>query len=145
VKYFHLTAWAQSQAKWAKVSWKSSTYDVTQKIRTPQPKNVCQSSDWETCRIFEPLNSSLPLSAPELHACKATCDPVVLVRDSPKVAGHESVKQKKFIINLKLIRTIHFVSFGAKLAVISWRLCSESSFCQGMFLWMKFFIVIECS
>jgi len=42
-------------------------------------------------KSFEPLNSSLPLLAPELRPRKATCDPVVLVRKSPNPAGHQSV------------------------------------------------------
>ena len=40
---------------------------------------------------FELLNSSLPLSVPKLHACKATCDPVVLAQASPIPSGHQSV------------------------------------------------------
>ena len=36
---------AQGQAKWAKVAWKSSTYDVThKKKRTPQAKNFFSSA-----------------------------------------------------------------------------------------------------
>jgi len=42
--------------------------------------------------FFEPLNSSLPLLAPELHVRKATCDLLVLVQKSPKPAGRESVE-----------------------------------------------------
>jgi len=45
------------------------------------------------CRLedFEPLNSSLPLSAPELFVHKAMCDPVVLAQESLKAAGRPSV------------------------------------------------------
>jgi len=36
----------QCQAKWAKVAWKSSTYDVThKKPATPQAKNFFSSAD----------------------------------------------------------------------------------------------------
>jgi len=42
---------------------------------------------------FEPLNSSLPLWAPELHAHKATCDLVVLAQKLPKVAGRKSLSE----------------------------------------------------
>jgi len=46
--------------------------------------------DIETSRrlavSFEPLNSSLPLSAPELCMRKAMCDPVVLAQKFPKAA-----------------------------------------------------------
>ena len=35
---------AQGQAKWAKVAKKFSTYDVTQKKRTPQEKNFFSSA-----------------------------------------------------------------------------------------------------
>jgi len=48
---------------------------------------------------FEPVNSSLPLSAPELCARKATCNLVVLVRKSPKLAGRESVNYFVFRSN----------------------------------------------
>ena len=44
---------------------------------------------------FEPLNSSLPLTAPELRTCTATCNPVVLVWKSPKPAGHQCVKKNE--------------------------------------------------
>jgi len=41
---------------------------------------------------FEPLNRSLPLLVPVLHTRKAMCDPVVLVRESSILTGHQSVK-----------------------------------------------------
>jgi len=44
-KYYHLTVCAQGQVKWAKVAWKSSTYDVTHKNLHPQPKNFFSSAD----------------------------------------------------------------------------------------------------
>jgi len=37
---------------------------------------------------FEPLTRSLPLSVPELRACKATCDLVVLAQKSLKPARY---------------------------------------------------------
>jgi len=40
---------------------------------------------------FEPLNSCLPLSMPELRAHKAMCDPVVLARKSLKRTGRQRV------------------------------------------------------
>jgi len=63
----------------------------SQKIRNPQPKNVFSL---QTTRLaeFEPLNSSLPLSAPELRSRKATCDLVVLAWKCSKCAGRERVK-----------------------------------------------------
>jgi len=42
---------------------------------------------------FEPLNSFLPLSAPELQVRKATCDTVVLAQKSPIHTRRQSVKQ----------------------------------------------------
>jgi len=62
------------------------------KIRIPQPKNFFRVHTRRLAAPFTPLKSSLPLSAPELHACKSTCDPVVLARESPKPAEHQSVK-----------------------------------------------------
>jgi len=43
---------------------------------------------------FEPLNSSLPLSAPGLRVRKATCNPVVLAQKSLKPTGYQSVNCK---------------------------------------------------
>jgi len=40
---------------------------------------------------FDLLNSTLPRLAPELRARKATCDPVVLTRKSPKAPGRQSI------------------------------------------------------
>jgi len=39
------------------------------------------------------MNSSLPLSAPELRAHKAMHDPFVLAQKSPKAAERQSVKK----------------------------------------------------
>jgi len=55
-------------------------------------KNIFQVQPRRLAMSFEPLNSSLPLSAPELHAGKDTFDLVVLVRESLKANGHRSVK-----------------------------------------------------
>jgi len=49
---------------------------------------------------FEPLNSSLPLSAPELQAHKATCTPVVLAQEFLKLARRQSVKLHKWILSV---------------------------------------------
>ena len=54
----------------------------SQKICNPQPKNFFQVQIRRLAASFEPLNSSLPLLVPELHSCKATCDPVVLARNA---------------------------------------------------------------
>jgi len=43
---------------------------------------------------FEPLNSSLPLLAPESHVRKATCDPVVLAWESPIPTRRQSVNDR---------------------------------------------------
>jgi len=50
----------------------------TQKIHTNHPKHF--------------LNSSLLVLAPELHSCKAMCDPVVLVQKSSKQAGRQMLR-----------------------------------------------------
>jgi len=42
----------------------------SQKICNPQPKNLFRVQTRRLGTSFEPLNSSLPLSAPELCACK---------------------------------------------------------------------------
>jgi len=49
----------------------------------PQAKNFFQVQTRRLAVSFEPLNSSIPLSAPELYARKATCDPVVW-RENPQ-------------------------------------------------------------
>jgi len=77
--------WAQGQVKWAKVAYKSSTYDITHKKSAPPTKKIFSMS-------FEPLNSSLPLLAPKLKSRKATCNPVVLARESLKPTRRQSVK-----------------------------------------------------
>jgi len=65
--------------------------DVThKKFATPNQKNFFRMQTRRLAASFEPLNSSLPLSASELCACKVTCDPVVLVQNSPKAAGRKS-------------------------------------------------------
>ena len=46
----------------------------SQTIRTPQPNNFFACSGRRRAASFEPLNSSPPLSAPELRVRKATCD-----------------------------------------------------------------------
>jgi len=53
-----------------------------------QPKNFFRV---QTTRHAVSLHSSLPLSAPELRAHKAMCNPVVLVQKSPKPPGRHSV------------------------------------------------------
>jgi len=102
--------WAQCQVKWAKVAQKPSTYDVTQKICNPQPKNFFRVQTRRLAWSFEPLNSSLPLLvAPELHACKATCDPVVLAWEFLKPAGRQNV-EFEFNLARKLREVISFES-----------------------------------
>jgi len=55
---------------------------------------------------FEPLNSSLPLSMPELHIRKATYDPAVLVRE------YDSYWTSKlfirWVVNLRVFSPAHF-------------------------------------
>ena len=66
-KYYHLTVGAQGQAKWAKVAWKSSTYDVTHKKFTNiYPKNFFWVQASRLSDSFEPFNNSLAQSAEEL-------------------------------------------------------------------------------
>jgi len=65
----------------------------SQKIHTPQAKNFFWVQTRKLAESFEPLKSFLPLSVPELCACKATCDLVVLAQESSKVAGRHSVKK----------------------------------------------------
>jgi len=66
-KYYHLTVGAQGQAKWAKVAYKSSTYDVThKKPAPPRQKNFLRVQSTRLADPFEPLNSSLAQSAEEL-------------------------------------------------------------------------------
>jgi len=48
---------------------------------------------------FERMNSSLSLLLPELCACKATYDPVVLMRKSPKPARRKSVRENVKIVD----------------------------------------------
>ena len=54
--------------------------------------------------FFEPLNSSLPFSAPELRARKDTCEPIVLARKSPNAAGRESVNYFSSVIPNPLLK-----------------------------------------
>jgi len=58
----------------------------------PQPKNFFRVQTRRFAAYFKPLNSSLPLLAPELHAHKATCNLVVLACKSPNPSGRQSVK-----------------------------------------------------
>jgi len=60
------------------------------KNRHPQPKKLFRVQTRRLAASFELLNSSLPLSAPELHAHKAMCNPVVLAQKSPKPARRQS-------------------------------------------------------
>jgi len=48
--------------------------------KNPQPttKNFFTLQTTRLAKSFEHLNSSLPLSEPQLHSRKATCDPAVL-------------------------------------------------------------------
>ena len=66
----------------------SSTYDVTHKKSTPPNQKIFfRVQTRRLATSFEPLNSSLPLSAPELRARKTMCDPVVLARESGCQSG----------------------------------------------------------
>jgi len=67
VKYYHQTVGTQGQVKWAKVAYKSSTYDVThRKPATPRQKIFFLVQSTRLADPFDPLNSSLALSAEEL-------------------------------------------------------------------------------
>ena len=67
MKYYHLTVGAQGQVKWAKVAYKSSTYDVThKKPALPNQKNFFWVQPTRLADLFEPLNSSLAQSVKEL-------------------------------------------------------------------------------
>jgi len=62
-----------------------------QTIRTPN-QNFFRVQTRRLTTSFEPLNSSLLISAPELRTRKAICDPVVLAQKSLKPIGRQSVK-----------------------------------------------------
>jgi len=56
------------------------------KNQQPPTKKICSSLP--TARLaksFEPLNSSLPLSVPELRLRKAICDPVVSAQNAQNI------------------------------------------------------------
>ena len=55
------------------------TYDVSHKKSTPPNQKIFLVQTTRLAASFGPLHSSLPLSAPELSARKALCNPVVLV------------------------------------------------------------------
>jgi len=63
----------------------------SQKICIPQTKHFFRVQTRRLAASFEPLNSSLPLSAPELRSRKSMCDLVVLAQKSLKVTGRQSV------------------------------------------------------
>jgi len=67
--------------------------------KNPQPptKNFFQVQTRRLAVSFEPLNSPPLFSAPELCSCKATCDPVVLARESPIPARRQSIKKAENI------------------------------------------------
>jgi len=92
VKYYHLTnSLSPGQCE---VTQKSSTYDVTdKKSALPKQKIVFRVQTRRLAVSFEGLNSSLPLLAPELRMCKATCDPVVL-HEHPRKRPDAKVKKK---------------------------------------------------
>ena len=60
-------------------------------VHNPQP-NFFSLRTTGPAESFQPLNSSLPLSAPELHLCKATHDPVVLAQNAQKLPNAKSLK-----------------------------------------------------
>jgi len=67
---------------------------MTSLTKNPHPnqkKFFCEQTR-RLAASFEPLNSSLPLSAPELHTHKATCHLVVLAQEPSKAAGRQIVK-----------------------------------------------------
>ena len=68
------------------------TYVTHKKSALPNPKKFFQVPTRRLAVSFEPLKNSLPLTAPQLRAPKAMCNPVVLARKSLKVAVCQSVK-----------------------------------------------------
>ena len=54
--------WAQGQVKWAKVAWKSSTYNVTFKKSTHPKQNFFFSANYKTLSL---LSGSEALTGPE--------------------------------------------------------------------------------
>jgi len=64
----------------------------SQKIHTPNQKYFFRVQTRRLAVSYEPLNSSPPLLASEFCARKATCDLVVFLRKSPKLARCQSVK-----------------------------------------------------
>ena len=51
-KYYYLTVGAQALVNLAKVTKKSSTYDVTHKKPAPPNQKIFSSANYKTCRIF---------------------------------------------------------------------------------------------
>jgi len=67
---------------------------LTKKLQ-PQPKNCCSLQTTRLAKSLEPLNSSLPLSVPELYSRKATCNPVVLVRNPRNLPAAKKSRTQK--------------------------------------------------
>ena len=85
----------------------------------PQTKKFFFKSRPRLAASFEPLNSSLPFSAPELRTCKAMCDPVVLAWESPIPTGHQSVEKHIYhlqchVTHNKNTRCVHAKCFWSQ-------------------------------
>jgi len=77
---------------------------LTKNLPPPNKKFSFQVQTRRLAASFELLNSSLPFSVPELCTRKATCNPVVLVRECPILTRRQSVK-KSDISGLVMVLT----------------------------------------
>jgi len=97
---------------------------------SPKQKNFFQVQSKRLPASFEPLNSSLLLSVPELRMRNTTCDPVVLAQESSKSVGRQSVK---FFFVGDVITEIGVGLFGRGYLTISPK-CKREVFCPS-FQW----------
>jgi len=51
-KHYHLMVWAQCQVKWARVTWITSTYDVTHKKMCNPNQKLFFIANYKTCQVF---------------------------------------------------------------------------------------------
>jgi len=94
----------------------------SQKIHNPQPEIFFQVQTRRLSAPFEPFNSSLLLSAPELRERKATCNPVVLAQKSPKLVGCQSVKWLTQTLKGFNLETIHGLAYTVLYSCVAHKL-----------------------
>ena len=113
VKYYRLTVGAQGQAKWAKVAWKFSTYDVTHKKKPHHPPKKL----FFDCKLhglavpFEPLSGSVAHTGPEKFLFKAMYVSV-FIQKYLKAAGRQSGEKKTW--NTEIWQGIDIFVFSEK-------------------------------